>query len=186
MRGAATTGISLLIIGVTLLAGGVVPEAQEDALLARSREVTASFAAEMQAALQAAMAAGGAVAAIDVCKSTAPGIAARLSAEYGADVGRTSLRVRNPGNRADDLEARILTAFEQPGAAPEYFERTGNNTAARYMKAIPTGALCLNCHGSVLAPDIAAKIDEAYPDDEARGYYLGDVRGAFTITWPES
>jgi hypothetical protein len=157
----------------------------EDALLLKSREVTASFATEMQAALQTAMASGGPVGAIDACKVTAPAIAARLSSEYGADVGRTSLRVRNPANAADDWESEILASFEAPGAADEHFERTGNN-GARYMRAIPTGALCLNCHGTVLPPDIKARLDEAYPDDQARGYYLEDVRGAFTITWPES
>ena len=157
----------------------------EDALLLKSREVTASFATEMQAALQTAMASGGPVGAIDACKVTAPAIAARLSSEYGADVGRTSLRVRNPANAADDWESEILASFEAPGAPAEHFERTGNN-GARYMRAIPTGALCLNCHGTVLPPDIAARLDEAYPDDQARGYYLEDVRGAFTITWPES
>ena len=157
----------------------------EDALLLKSREVTASFATEMQTALQTAMAAGGPVAAIDACKVTAPEIAARLSSDYGADVGRTSLRVRNPANAADDWESEILAAFEAPGASSEHFEQTGNN-GARYMRAIPTGALCLNCHGTVLPPDIKAKLDAAYPDDQARGYYLEDIRGAFTIVWPES
>ena len=157
----------------------------EDALLLKSREVTATFATEMQTALQTAMATGGPVGAIDACKVTAPAIAARLSEETGADVGRTSLRVRNPANEAENWESAVLAAFEAPGASSEHFERTGNN-GARYMKAIPTGAICLNCHGTVIPPDIASKLDEAYPDDEARGYYLGDIRGAFTITWPET
>ena len=52
----------------------------------------------------------------------------------------------------------------------------------RYMKAIPTGALCLNCHGTTLAPEVAAKLHELYPADAATGFNAGDLRGAFTIT----
>ena len=177
-------GLIFLASGTALLAGSALGD-DEDALLSKSREITASFAAEMQAALQTAMASGGPVGAIDACKVTAPGIAARLSAESGADVGRTSLRVRNPDNGADDRETEILVSFEESGGPAEHFERTENN-GARYMKAIPTGAICLNCHGTVIPPDIASKLDEAYPDDQARDYYLGDVRGAFTVTWPGS
>ncbi len=42
------------------------------------------------------MQAGGPVAAIEVCQTRAPEIAARLGQESGAQVGRTALRVRNP------------------------------------------------------------------------------------------
>jgi hypothetical protein len=180
----AFTGFLAVLALTTVMVSSDAQSDDEDALLRKSREVTASFATEMQAALQTAMASGGPVGAIDACKVTAPAIAARLSSEYGADVGRTSLRVRNPVNAADDWESEILASFDAPGAPSEHFERTGNN-GARYMKAIPTGALCLNCHGTVIPPDIASKLDEAYPDDQARGYYLEDIRGAFTIVWPE-
>jgi hypothetical protein len=54
----------------------------------------------------------------------------------------------------------------------------------RYMRAIVTDGVCLACHGASLAPEVAAAIDERYPEDEARGFAPGDLRGAFTITWP--
>jgi len=172
------------IICATLLAVLGAANADEDALLIESRSVVSSFAAEMQTALQQAMAAGGPVAAIAVCKEVAPGIAERMSAESGATVGRTSLKLRNPANAPLDWQRDVLEAFED-GNSDEYFERIGNN-GARYMKPIATGALCLNCHGTVLAPDVRQQLDEAYPDDQARGYYLDDVRGAFSVVWPDS
>jgi hypothetical protein len=180
----ATVCISSLLIlpGLILLGKSY---ADDDALLIKSREVTAQFAAEMQSALQTAMATGGPIGAIDACKITAPDIAARLSAEHGVTVSRTSLRVRNPANTAEAWQMSVLESFEQSAPPAEYFERIGNN-AARYMKPIPTGAICLNCHGTVLPPDIAAALDEAYPNDQARGYYLDDVRGAFSVVWPET
>jgi hypothetical protein len=172
--------ISALLVAVALSSATAM--AQDDLLLEKSREVTAEFAARMQAALQQGMASGGPVAAIGVCKDIAPDIAERLSAESGAAVSRTSLKVRNPDNAPEDWQTDVLHDFES-GETEEFFERVGDS-GGRYMKAIPTGGLCLNCHGTVLPPDVAARLKEAYPRDEATGYYLGDVRGAFSVVWP--
>lgn len=38
----------------------------------------------------------------------------------------------------------------------------------RYMKAIPTTALCLTCHGQTLPAEVDAKLKELYPNDQAR------------------
>jgi hypothetical protein len=47
------------------------------------------------------------------------------------------------------------------------------------MKAIPTGAVCLTCHGTEVKPEVLTKIKELYPNDKATGYQEGDIRGAF-------
>jgi hypothetical protein len=52
----------------------------------------------------------------------------------------------------------------------------------RFMKAIPTGALCLQCHGSNMSPEVSARLAELYPGDKATGYTEGDIRGAFVVT----
>lgn len=171
---------SALLLAVTLT--GATAIAQDDPLLDKSRAVTAEFASRMQAALQQGMASSGTVGAIGVCKDIAPDIAARLSAESGAVVSRTSLKVRNPENAAEAWQEDVLRDFES-GSSQEFFERTGQS-GARYMRAIPTGGLCLNCHGTVLPPEVSARLKEAYPDDQAIGYYLGDIRGAFSVVWP--
>ncbi|MCB1771478.1 MAG: DUF3365 domain-containing protein, partial [Candidatus Competibacteraceae bacterium] len=54
----------------------------------------------------------------------------------------------------------------------------------RYMKAIPTAGLCLNCHGEKIAPEVDAELKKLYPYDKARGFREGDLRGAFTIARP--
>ena len=54
----------------------------------------------------------------------------------------------------------------------------------RYMKAIPTGELCLTCHGKEIAPDLAARLAKLYPEDRATGFSHGEIRGAFSITQP--
>ena len=52
------------------------------------------------------------------------------------------------------------------------------------MQAIPTGEVCLACHGTAIAPEITAALDEQYPDDQARGFSLGEIRGAFSLSKP--
>lgn len=161
--------------------------------IAASRATAASFAQALQGELKAAMAAGGPVAAIEVCSLRAPEIARQQSAAEGGTVGRTSLRTRNPGNAADAWEQAQLVRFEErrrageDAATIEVAEVVVGGDAQpvfRYMKAIPTGEACLACHGANPDAAVAARLAALYPDDQARGYALGDLRGAFTITRP--
>jgi hypothetical protein len=156
---------------------------------AEGRAIAAGFGAELRGALQEAMAAGGPLAAIRVCNEDAPRIAAAAAAQSGATVGRTSLKLRNPGNQPDDHEREVLELFAESlagradGPSPERLD-TLEDGRVRYMRAILTEPPCLACHGEALAPPVADAIDALYPADEARGYQAGELRGAFTITWP--
>lgn len=123
--------------------------------------------------------------------ASAPEIAQELSEKSGWEVGRTSLKLRNPNlNAPDDWERQVLLRFEEHKAAGDdvqtmaYAEvvETDAGKSYRFMKAIPTADLYLACHGESINPDIAAAIDEAYPQDEARGCKAGDIRGAFTLS----
>ena len=167
----------------------------DDDLAARigaSREAIGSFAGALQEQLKSAMAAGGPTAAIEVCKIVAPDIAAEASEERGWRIGRTSLKLRNPANAPDAWELSVLRDFEARKAAGEdpagidraaFVVRDGKRTF-RYMKAIGTQAVCTRCHGAAIAPEVAAALDALYPEDRARGFEVGDIRGAFTIVQP--
>ncbi len=159
-----------------------------------SRMVIKQFFGDLKGELEKAMKAGGPVHAIGVCNSVAPDIAARHSENAGWRIARTSLKVRNPDNTPDAWERRVLSEFEARKAAGEDIKTMDHTEVVaqdgekvfRYMKAIPTAAVCLNCHGSVLTPEVEAKLDSVYPQDKARGFNIGDIRGAFTITQPMS
>jgi len=160
----------------------------------KSRELTMQLGKELKGELTQAIEKGGPVAAISVCKDRAPAIAARLSEQSGAKVSRTALRVRNPANAPDDLQRSVLEQFaaelatgkaEGPLEAVFEIERNGQ-VEHRYMRAIPTDALCLTCHGKVLAPEVAAAIARDYPGDQATGFEQGQLRGAFSVIWPVS
>ena len=155
-----------------------------------SRELVQRFAVQLQSELKAAMEAGGPVNAIHVCRDRAPDIAAELSRESGAKIGRTSLQLRNPANLYEPWQYPVLLRFDALRGDDitdkgEYFETDpAPRIAARYMKAIPTQPLCLACHGKP-AGDVAATLANAYPHDIATGYSPGEVRGAFFVVWPE-
>ena len=184
---------SLLITVVLMFAGTVFADDTTQQRIADSRAVAKQFGATLKTELITAMQAGGPIAAIDVCNKTAPAIAHSISTEKGWQVGRTSLKVRNPGNTADDWERAVLRRFEASkaqGTDPntlEYSEtvQTAKGAEFRYMKAIPMGQPCLACHGATLAPEISKKLGALYPEDQATGFKAGDIRGAFTITQPQ-
>ena len=162
-----------------------------EAFAQESRATVKSFAGSLQGALKGAIQEGGPAHAIPVCNLKAPEIAKGLSVE-GRKVGRTSHRVRNPDNAPDAWEAGILEDFMARAAAGEDL-KTMEQTAVvegaegptlRYMKAIPVGEVCLACHGGEIAPEIQARLDETYPEDQATGFALGELRGAFSISKP--
>lgn len=163
----------------------------------KSRELTMQLGMELKGELTRAIEQGGPLAAIPVCKDRAPAIAARLSEQSGAKVSRTALRVRNPSNAPDELQRAVLEQFaEQLAATPAgaaaaagppeaVFEIKGaNGIERRYMRAIPTDALCLTCHGATLSPELASVIKREYPADAATGFAQGQLRGAFSVIWP--
>lgn len=158
--------------------------------LQESRELIQAFAAELKGELTEAMSEGGPTGAVQVCREVAPAIAARLSRESGAKIGRTSLRFRNPANLPEPWQRSVLERFDKldADAEPEkletYEEAPAAAVAARYMKAIPTQSACLACHGEP-AGEIREALAEAYPHDRATGYEPGEIRGAFYVVWPD-
>lgn len=173
------------------LLSGIAFSAHADPRVDEARALVKEFASSLQGELKQAMKAGGAIQAIEVCHSRAPEIAAELSTREGWEVARTSLKRRNAGNAPDAWEREVLQQFEarkaagEPPAQIEYSETVseGGETVFRYMKAIPTQQVCLACHGGdAVAPEVADRIATYYPDDQARGYAEGDLRGAFSLT----
>ena len=182
---------SVMLAGFPAMDAG----AAEDAVAAGVAEIKPElkrFASVLKKELQQALKTGGPLKAIEVCNGKAPEIAARISEETGWDVGRTSLKWRNPDNAPDAWERKVLEDFEKRRARgekaqaidyAEIVEQDGRRVL-RYMKAIPTGKVCLACHGSNIDSAVRARLDEFYPDDRARGFRLGDIRGAFTVSRP--
>jgi hypothetical protein len=172
-------GRALAVACLVALAGAAVAQESD---LERGAAVLAPFKKELQAALRDGLARGP-EAAVAACRSEAPRIAAAHSRD-GVRVGRTSHRLRNPANAGPDWVRPLLAAYladageRAPRVVPLGEGRTG------YVEPIVTQPLCLACHGSSLAPDVAERIAELYPDDRAVGFAAGELRGVFWAELP--
>lgn len=196
----ASLTLPLCLLGTHLHAQQIIDKASDSALIKKAlieeaRANTTSLGDALKHRLQQAIKSGGLEAGVDECHLAAEPIALDLS-NNGWTVGRTALKVRNPNNTPGDWEREQLEAFAQvlneqlqqnekaPAMAPleatQYNEITGE---FRYMRAIPTQQVCMACHGETVAPSVKARIDKHYPHDQATGFTLGELRGAFTLTY---
>lgn len=154
-----------------------------------ARGLVKAFGGDLKTVLKAAMKSGGPESALEVCNLQAGAIAHKNAISSGWNIGRTALRVRNISNAPDEWELNILRQFEQRKEAGEtlkhmeYSEvvKKGEQSVYRYMKAIPTGGECTMCHGNNIDEKISGKIKLLYLNDQATGFNIGDIRGAFTL-----
>lgn len=176
------------ILASALLAATAAAADPEPKWVGQARAGAGTLSSELKQALQSAMRDGGPVAAIAVCRIQAPAIAERASSSR-LKVGRTALKIRNPDNVPDAWEKQVLIDFkrrlaagEDPAQIETFVVRSdGQRRYGHWMKAIPTQGLCTACHGSDIEPEVAKAIDAAYPRDRARGFSVGDLRGAFSV-----
>ena len=175
-----TAAVLSLLLSVS--AGAQAEDVQ--ALTAEGLALIPPFQKQLMETVKAAMQAGGPLKAVEACQVQAPLIAAEHSRAPWR-VGRTSLLVRNPANAADAWEHDVLRQFAQRAAAGEPLASMQRSAVVagevRVMQAIAVGEPCLACHGKTLKPELAALLDQRYPQDQARGYELGALRGAFTL-----
>lgn len=172
------------------LASGISADFDEAQQLEQAQKATAAFAGALKSELRSAMQAGGPIEAIQVCNTRALAISQEVSIQNGMNLSRVSLKNRNPDNAPDWWQTEVLTSFEARKNAGEppgtiswhQLVETENGREFRFMKAIPTGPPCLQCHGKNIAPPVSEKLAELYPEDKATGFSEGDIRGAFVIT----
>jgi hypothetical protein len=176
-----------------VLASPVLADDLHEKYLKDSRETAQEFMLKLGTMLKQQLEVGGAENAIGVCKQYAPA----LAAEYSGDnrkVKRVSLKPRNPTPGTPDAwEKQMLESFENELAGGKPIASMEKSTVVetadgrwfRYMKAIPTQPMCLQCHGQPyqISDSVKALLAKDYPDDQATGYSAGSVRGAVSIKW---
>lgn len=156
-------------------------------MLSASRAIVMDFEKKLGGRLKAAMSTGGPVAAIAVCHEDAMPIAQAVSDQHNVSVKRVTDRPRNPDNAANDDELRVLAEFYARvnavnAQAPERLLTDAQGTT-RYYRAIQIKPLCLSCHGSTVSAEVARALASHYPNDQATGYAVGELRGSFVVTW---
>jgi len=155
--------------------------------------IIAEAFAKLSSALGEAIAKGGPTSALSVCRDKAPQIAKEVAAAHGVTLRRATHKPRNPKNAADEVEKTVLQAFGAALAkkeAPKAQVITNADGSRAFLAPIVLGnPLCLQCHGTPnqdIAPETLAAIQKLYPDDNATGFKLGDLRGLWRVTFPNS
>jgi hypothetical protein len=178
--------ILLLAAAASSFASEIDTQAEADP----AKQAVAAFGKALKGELMTAMQSGGPVNAISACNIKAPEIAAAVSSDHDLHIGRVSLKNRNPDNAPSAWQRTVLESFEARKQAGEditaltwqELAEVDGGREYRFMKAIPTAPLCLQCHGAALAPQVADRLAELYPEDKATGFSEGDLRGAFVVT----
>ena len=142
--------------------------------------------------LQEALQQGGVPHAISFCNVNAMPIVDSLSKSHNATIRRVSFKTRNPLDQPDEIERALLEAYEfQWKDSIPLNANVQKIDDERYLFTKPIfvdNALCLVCHGKPengLTNETAEFIKKEYPDDQATGYEIGDLRGMWSITFPK-
>ncbi len=141
--------------------------------------------------LASAIRQGGVSNALPFCSAAALPLTRGLAEQQGVTVRRFSHKPRNPQGKADDLELQILQVFEQAILSSRSPEPIVTNLVSGkvtfFAPIVLSQPLCLQCHGQPgtdIAPGHLALIDHLYPQDKARGFSLGDLRGGWRVEFP--
>jgi hypothetical protein len=183
------TKSAIAITAALLISANVQADQTLQSNVEEGKGIIKAFFGDLKGELVKGMKTSGPVDTISTCKQVAPNLAEAHSQMSGWEVGRTSLKLRNRDNAPDAWEEAVLKEFESRKSAGEdpmkllkaEIVEEGGRKVFRMMKAIPTAEVCTKCHGEAIAEPVAAKLDELYPSDKARGYKVGELRGAFTL-----
>jgi cytochrome c551/c552 len=171
----------------SLKAESDAPESEEGlSYLERGRKYALSTKQALGSKLMAAVQEFGPAGAVDFCNIHAMPITDSISTIHAATIRRVSDRPRNPANRANAEEAAYIEALKSAKSKgeelPPLISEKGTSVTAYY--AIETNDMCLKCHGSGdihVAPETQKAIAERYPDDQAIGYDVNQIRGLFVV-----
>lgn len=186
-----------MVAGAVLLGGAcrdtrpsaAVAMTPDYADLAVARDAAMALGGDLMSMLTRELARGGQTAAIAVCADSAQERTSRHQ-RAGVAVRRIGTRVRNPGNAPDDVERQVLARFAatiSAGRAPAdtaFVARTSaGGMELRFLRPLRVQELCLGCHGPAdqLSPEVRQILASRYPDDQATGYAVGDLRGAVSV-----
>lgn len=146
-------------------------ERADEAMLALSTRLIEALTTELES--------NGAVGAIQVCRDAAPTITDEVSGDASVTVARTSHRLRNPENAPPEWAREIVerASGTRVEDATEHVIDLGDRVGV--LRPIGTLGMCTTCHGdtSAMDPALIETIAESYPDDEATGFEVGDLRG---------
>jgi hypothetical protein len=171
-----------------------VPQEKVEEIKAIGQKATKKLMMELKSNLVKALKEKGIVGAISFCAGKAEEITKEVNSELiNVKVSRVSEKYRNPGDKPDEIDKKVLKYFEKKlkeGKIPPYYitaVKENGKVSYIFYKPLIVNQLCLNCHGPVneMKPEIVKVIREKYPEDRAVNYKPGDLRGAVKVVIPD-
>lgn len=167
-------------------------EEEKQALLTLGASFAATAFDSLSTRLKGAMQAEGPTGAVAYCQVSAEDILRAVEfpsdRELNAEVRRSSLRWRSPANEPTPEQRAVLERMQRTHLAGQAIEAQVELADERvhYYQPIFVQPLCLTCHGKPgedIGDETLATIDVLYPNDRARGYSAGDLRGMWHISF---
>lgn len=124
--------------------------------------------------LETALERGDVAHAIDVCQRVATELTDEVGTRHNVRIGRTSFKRRNPANVPPAWMNPVVDA-----RTTEPVVMVNDNGVLAAALPITLKQPCLRCHGNAehITPDVDAALRARYPNDQARGFAVGDLRG---------
>jgi hypothetical protein len=171
---------------VVLVACQSEPKGRPDAYYLKTGDSLSAAAFQtIRGALQTAIADSGVDKAIRFCQLNALALTHKLNTD-SIKIERLTERYRNSQNQLTDESKAIWDTYKTKLAAGDSIQplvvRTANQVD--YYKPILLQPMCLTCHGqpsSNIPASLVATIDSLYPNDLAKGFSVGELRGIWQI-----
>ncbi len=130
----------------------------------------------------------GTLEALAFCNEQAYPLTDSMSVVHNVTIKRVSDKPRNPNNQANTEELEYIENFKdvianQQEPTPVVKE---SNSKVKVYYPITTNTMCLQCHGKPtknIEPKTLKALTLLYPNDQATGYDVSQVRGIWTITF---
>lgn len=134
--------------------------------------------------VSAAIQKGGTVHAVGFCNIMAIPITDSLSESHQVSISRITDRTRNPNNGLKtENDKSVFNSFKENNDLVDSL-LTENNKIVYYKRINTAMPACIKCHGNPekdIEPATLTKIRTLYPDDQATGYSMNELRGLWRI-----
>ncbi len=161
-----------------------------DQAVEKGKRVSAELLQTLGGSLQERIQSKGIIGGVNFCSQNGLSLTQKVAQETNTTLKRVSVHNRNPQNLASDEETKILVRWnhlkEAKKPLPEYeIVPQSDGGYLYYQPIVIKNPLCLQCHGKKIPSKVAKAINTLYPDDNAKRYKMGDLRGMIVVGIPK-
>jgi len=154
----------------------------------KGQEIVLETFGVLRTHLMSSIQTGGIGYAVGYCNEEAQKLMDSMSQVKGVKIRRTTLNVRNPNDVPDAFEREALLVIKESLTLGQslhpILKKLDEKTIAYFHPILIDNPVCLNCHGVVgvnVDSTLFKTIKELYPNDNATGYKMGDLRGMWSV-----